>query len=84
MLEQNRFSPGPELVALLRRVASAKPAFLRACTDANLLRSHVGLHDGNRIYFLLEGIEAGSCAPWFGSYSVGSSLGRWFLSMMAC
>ena len=58
MLEQNRFNPGPELVALLRRVASAKPAFLRACTDANLLRSHVGLHDGNRIYFLLEGIEA--------------------------
>ena len=58
MLEQNRFNPGPELVALLRRVANAKPAFLRACTDANLLRSHVGLHDGNRIYFLLEGIEA--------------------------
>ena len=58
MLEQNRFNPGPELVALLRRVANAKPAFLRACTDANLLRSHGGLHDGNRIYFLLEGIEA--------------------------
>ena len=32
-------------------VANAKPAFLRACTDANLLRSYVGLHDGNRIYF---------------------------------
>ena len=58
VLEQNRFNPGPELVALLRRVANAKPAFLRACTDANLRRSHVGLHDGNRIYFLLEGIEA--------------------------
>ena len=58
MLQQNRFNPGPELVALLRRVANAKPAFLRACTDTNLLRSHVGLHDGNRIYFLLEGIEA--------------------------
>ena len=56
MLEQHRFNPGP--VALLRRVASAKPAFLRACTEANLLRSHFGLHDGNRIYFLLEGIEA--------------------------
>ena len=58
MLEQHRFNPGPELVALLQRVASAKPAFLRACTEANLLRSHFGLHDGNRIYFLLEGIEA--------------------------
>ena len=46
MLEQHRFNPGPELVALLRRVASAKPAFLRACTEANLLRSHFGLHDG--------------------------------------
>ena len=43
VLEQNRFNPGPELVALLRRVANAKPAFLRACTDANLRRSHVGM-----------------------------------------
>ena len=32
----------------------------------------------------LKALKQRSCAPWFGSYYVGSSLGRWFLSMMAC
>ena len=51
-------NPGPELVSLLRRVASAKFGFVRACEDANFQRTHSRICEGNHAYFLLEGIEA--------------------------
>ena len=42
----------------MRRVASAKPGFVRACEDARLQRAHSRLNEGNQTFFLLEGIEA--------------------------
>ena len=38
VLEQHQFNPGPELVMLLRRIAAAKPEFVRACEAANFRR----------------------------------------------
>ena len=58
VLESHGFNPGPELVSLLRRVASAKFGFVRACEDANFQRTHSRICEGNHAYFLLEGIEA--------------------------
>ena len=82
MLEQHRFNPGPKLVALLRRVASAKPAFLRACTEANFFALTLGHMRATAFTSCLKALKQRSCVLWFGSYYAGSSLSRWFLSMM--
>ena len=58
VLERHGFNPGPQLVSLLRRVASAKFGFVRACEDANFQRTHSRICEGNHAYYLLEGIEA--------------------------
>ena len=67
VLEHHGFNPGPELVALMRRVASAKLGFVSACEDANLQRVRSRLNEGNQTYFLLEGIEAAFMRAFVGA-----------------
>ena len=70
VLEQHQFNPGPELVMLLRRIAAAKPDFVRACEAANLQRAHARISEGNHTYFLLEGIEAAFMRAFVGALLV--------------
>ena len=79
-----RFNPGPELVALLRRVAKlSRPFYVRVQT-LTFCDLTWGYMMATAFTSCLRALKQRSCAPWFGNYSVGSSLGRWFLSMMAC
>ena len=49
VLERHGFNPGPELVSLLCRVASAKFGFVGACEDANFQRTHSRICEGNHV-----------------------------------